>query len=288
MNLREFKESQFASSPHLLLVGNPVSYSLSPVMHNAAAEYYGLPLRYHAVRVDTEDMAMFSSYLSHDKLVGLNVTIPHKRRMLDYVDVKTDLCQRIGALNTVVKRDGKLEGHNTDVGGFCGPLNSFRANLKDACAIVFGTGGAARAVVSGLKMLDMADIFLVSRNPSGKTNNDWPEGTQIISYEQWRGYASEATLLVNTTPLGMSPDTNRSPVKEEGKSYLAGKICYDIIYTPLETTFLRRADEAGATTISGLDMFINQGSRSFELWTGKQFPVKLVRKELMKHYSDAN
>lgn len=281
MNLREFKESRFSSSPHLLLIGNPVSHSLSPVMHNIAAKHHGLSIRYYAVQVDEKDLHFLPAYLSRDDLIGMNVTIPHKRRMLRYMDEAAASCREIGAVNTVVKQDEKLEGYNTDVSGFSQPLRYFQTSLKHQRAVVFGTGGAARAVVFGLKDLKMDEIVVVSRNPDSKLV-DWPADTPIVSYDQWQRYAREAALLVNTTPLGMQPNIEESPVKESEKHLLTGKICYDIVYTPLKTTFLRQAEEAGATTISGLDMFIQQGNRAFELWTGKTFPVERVREKLLE------
>jgi shikimate dehydrogenase len=257
-------------------------------MHNMAAKYYNLPVRYHAVRVDTETFPLLASWLHQEQLVGINVTIPHKQFMLQYVDAVADSCKKIGALNTIVKQKGSLIGCNTDIDGFCQPLYPFQTELKGHCAIVFGTGGAARAIVFGLKKLNLGEIVLVSRNPSGKMPENWPPETHITSYDKWQDYAKKTAIFVNTTPLGMVPDTGESPVKEAEKRLLTGKICYDIVYNPLKTTFLQRAEEAGATTISGLEMFIQQGNRSFELWTGKTFPVNLVRKELMNALKNAH
>jgi shikimate dehydrogenase len=257
-------------------------------MHNTAANYYNLPVRYYAIRVDAKDLPSLALWLHQEQLLGINVTIPHKQTMLQYVDTVADSCKNIGALNTVVKREGSLVGHNTDIDGFCKPLYSFQSGLKGECAVVFGTGGAARAVVYGLKRLNLRRIVLVSRHPSDKMDQNWPGGTSIVSYDEWQSYAREAVLFANTTPLGMDPDTGNSPIKEPEKHLLSDKICYDIVYNPLKTTFLRRAEEAGASTISGLEMFIQQGSRSFELWTGKSFPVDRVRKELINVLRDGS
>lgn len=179
-------------------------------------------------------------------------------------------------------------GHNTDYEGFCQPLYPYQPELENSSAIVFGTGGAAQAIVYGLRSLNMHKIVLVSRNSGNKKDEPWFSGTHIVSYNEWQDYAKEAALFVNTTPLGMTPNTGGSPVKESEKWLLAGKICYDIVYNPLKTTFLGRAEDVGAIIISGLEMLIQQGSRSFELWTGKPFPVNRVRKELMNVLKDVH
>jgi shikimate dehydrogenase len=251
-------------------------------MHNLAAQHYHLPVRYYAVNVDKEAVPELASWLHQKQLKGINVTIPHKRAMLKYVEEVAEPCQNVGAINTVVKQNGSLIGHNTDIDGFCQPLYTFQSRLKERCAIIFGTGGAARAVVYGLKRLNLRKIVLVSRNPFDKIPDRWPDEITIVSYDDWQNHAKEAALFINTTPLGMAPKIQESPVKETEKQLLTGKICYDIVYNPLKTTFLQRAEDAGAVTISGLEMFIRQGSRSFELWTGKSFPAGLVRNELTK------
>lgn len=257
-------------------------------MHNTAAEHYSLPVRYYAITVNNDAFPLLASWMHQEKLAGMNVTIPHKQRMLKYVDTITYPCREIGALNTVVKQKGSLVGYNTDTDGFCQPLYPYQTKLAGNCAVVFGTGGAARAIVYGLKKLNLRKIVLVSRNPSDKITGNWDDSIHIVSYDEWQDYAKEADLFVNTTPLGMVPDTEGSPVKETEKQLLTGKICYDIVYNPLKTTFLSRAEDAGATIISGLEMLIQQGNRSFKLWTGKPFPINLIRKELMKALNDAH
>jgi shikimate dehydrogenase len=116
----------------------------------------------------------------------------------------------------------------------------------------------------------------------------WPQSAQIISYDAWASYAEETSVFVNATPLGMVPNTEGSPVRPAEAVLLSGKICYDIVYHPLQTTFLKEAKEAGARTIGGLEMLIHQGSRSFELWTGRTFPVDIVREQVIDHLNDAD
>lgn len=282
MNLKKFISSEYSAGPHFLLVGNPVGHSLSPLMHNTAANYRKLPYKYYAVCLEPDELSSFASYLNNNQLKGVNVTIPYKQTLFSYVDELTESCKQIEALNTIEKKGTKLIGHNTDAYGFCKPLESVAEDIEGGRAIVFGTGGAARAVVFGLNKLGAEEVFLVSRSPYNKDSENWPDGVNIISYDAWPSYAEETYLFVNTTPLGMEPYMGQSPVTEDEIPLLKERICYDIVYKPLQTTFLKMAAKVNAKTIGGLEMLIYQGSRSFELWTGQPFPVDLVRDTLKK------
>lgn len=283
MNLKKFISSKYAADPHFILVGNPVGHSLSPLMHNTAIKYHNLPYQYYAVQLVPGELSSFASYLNNDLLKGINVTIPYKQTLFPYVDELEKSCKNVGALNTIAKKDGRLIGHNTDVFGFCKPLESVVEDIEGGRAIVFGTGGAARAVVFGLTKLGAEEILLVSRSPHYKDAENWPGSVEIISYDAWPTYAEETSIFVNATPVGMEPNTGTSPVKRHEIHFLEGSICYDIVYKPLKTRFLEMAEQASAKTIGGLEMLIYQGSRSFELWTGQPFPIDLVRKTLKKH-----
>jgi shikimate dehydrogenase len=293
VNLKHFKQSSLSSSPHFLLIGNPVAHSLSPVMHNSAAAYYDIPVRYYAIQVDETELPSFAAYLREEQLKGVNVTIPHKQAMLPYMDRTEAECGQIGALNTIVKErgvkeEGELIGYNTDVHGFCAPLQAYQPEIEGARGVVFGTGGAARGVAFGLLQLGIEEILLVSRDPRGRMRENWPHRVQISPYDAWPSYAEESSVFVNATPLGMAPHTEGSPVRPAETELLTGKICYDIVYHPLQTTFLKQAEEAGARAIGGLEMLIHQGSRSFELWTGRAFPIEHVREQIIEHLTHAD
>lgn len=283
MNLTEFKKSYSSTRPHLLLIGNPVGHSLSPIMHNAAADYYNFELQYYAVQVKSNEWPLLGSYLNNDLLKGVNITIPFKEMMFDYVDEVDQSCRKIGAVNTIVKQPHVLKAYNTDSYGFCAPLDAYKAEIEEQPAIIFGTGGAARAVVHGLMDYGASIIWVVSRNPTREKNKLWPEAVRVISYDEWPEHAQETALIVNATPLGMEPKEGESPVEDALKSHLAHKICYDIVYNPQHTRFLQQAETVDGRTIGGLEMLVHQGSRSFELWTGKSFPIAHVKKMLNEH-----
>ncbi|MDZ7773337.1 MAG: shikimate dehydrogenase [Balneolaceae bacterium] len=280
MTLQDFLSSDAATAPHLLLAGNPVSHSLSPLMHNAAAAHFGMDLRYHAVRVEREEFGRLLSHFRRDSFHGANVTLPHKESMAEAVDRLEEDALRIGALNTVVREGVRLVGRNTDVYGFLQPLQPLRDQLEGGLAVIFGTGGASRAVCHGLHRLGMERIVAVSRSPARRNPPADLPGLQLAGYDSWQAHAEKACLVVNTTPLGMHPETGKSPVRDTEAFLLKGKVVYDIVYRPRTTYLLRQAEEAGAQTIDGLEMFIQQGSRSFEWWTGRPFPIPLIREKL--------
>lgn len=284
MTLSSFLESEEVRIPHYALFGNPVEHSLSPLMHNTALDFYDMEARYHAIELQSNELSRLASYLNQDTFLGANITIPHKQMIADYLDSVDPVAQSIGAVNTIVKKEFRLHGFNTDGYGFLAPLESHTHNLKRNSAIIFGTGGASRAVVTALGNLGMDRLYLVSRSPGQIRSFERYEAVSVISYHEWTSYAEEAALIVNTTPLGMDPRIDTSPVKDTERQHLSGRICYDVVYNPLQTRFLSQAEEAGATTIGGLEMLIHQGSRSFEYWTGRPFPIDKIQNLLHDHF----
>lgn len=277
MTLSSFLQSDRSKQPHYALFGHPVEHSLSPAMHNKALNFYGLDAQYYAINLQPNELSRLASYLNRDAFLGANITIPYKQVLGRYLDSIDNIAQSIGAVNTIVKKNVKLEGLNTDIAGFAAPLESYVSFLEGRRAIIFGTGGASQAIVAALADLGMNELCLVSRNPRNIRSYDDVNQVRLISYQEWPSYADDAALIVNATPLGMYPKTEASPVKGSEMKYLKGRICYDIVYNPLQTKFLSQAESVGATTIRGLEMLMQQGSRSFEHWTGKKFPIENIR-----------
>lgn len=276
VSFSRFVESEEAKKPHYLVIGQPIGHSLSPLMHNEALRYYGMDAVYHAVELFPDDLPAFASWMNRESFLGCNITIPYKRQFLDWVDRLDETARAVGAMNTLVRESDGWVGYNTDVDGFRDPLTPYHEDIAGERAILFGTGGASLAVLHALGQLDIEEIIQVSRTP-GLMRSD---GVTICGYENWTAYAEEAVLLINATPLGMAPMENRSPVREQEQELMQNRICYDLIYNPRETLFLRQAREAGAEVIDGLGMFIGQGDHAFQLWTGKPFPIERVRKQV--------
>ena len=281
---KDFTESPYARDPHYFVIGHPVSHSLSPLMHQAALAHHDLPGTYVAIDLLPDEVTSFIAWCNREEFRGCNITLPYKQLFLDAVDSVSDAAQDIGAINTIVKEDGRLVGHNTDIYGFLKPLEPLKEDLEGQEAVVFGTGGASKAVITGLISFGIEKVWLVSRRPS-QIQNDHPN-VDVISYDNWTAVMDPVSIVVNSTPLGMHPNTENSPVRKEEVVFLRDRICYDLIYNPLETKFLRDSRHLSYRSIGGLGMFIQQGSRSFQLWTGKDFPHQKIQSALISHFSD--
>ncbi len=246
------------------VVGNPIAHSLSPVMHNAGFAALGLNAVY--VPLQAADVADFVAFARATKMRGASITAPFKVGMLDHLDEVDALTRRVGAVNTLIVRDGRWVGANSDVEGFLAPLAG-RIALKGTRAAVVGAGGAARAVAVALVSQGTA-VTICARRPeaaaevarlSGATAGVWPPAPG-----SW-------DVLVNATSAG-----SRGPQDDPtARVALDGEIVFDLVYVPAETPLLRRARAAGCLTIGGLEMLVAQAERQFELWTGQRPPAGL-------------
>ncbi|HET8864891.1 MAG TPA: shikimate dehydrogenase [Gracilimonas sp.] len=277
MEFSKFLQSESSRMPHYLLIGSPISHSVSPLMHNTALEHYRLKAEYHAVSVRNSEISSLIAHLNKLEFLGANVTIPYKETLFDAMDTLGVEAAQIGAINTIVKRDGKIVGENTDAHGFKVPVEEYEDELAGERAVIFGTGGATKAISFALYEMGIDEIILVSRRPG---QYDPSEEVIMCNYDNWHAYAEDAAIIINATPLGMVPNIDASPVKEDETHTLEGKICYDVVYNPRETKFLKQAKESGGIPIEGLDMLIHQGARSFKLWTGYEFPLGLIKMKL--------
>lgn len=256
------------------LIGNPVEHSMSPDMQNASFKKLRLNYIYLAFKVENVGEAITG--LKEIGAIGANITIPYKVEIIKYLDLIEETAKRIGAVNTVVNNNGLLKGYNTDIEGFLKPLEE-KIRIKDKDIALVGAGGAARAIAYGLSQ------------KGGKLTifNRTVENAKRLAEEikcEYRGLKElkkiDAEILINATPVGMFPNVNESIVP---KNVLKNMIVYDIVYNPLETKLLKDAKKQKCKVISGIDMFINQGAASFELWTGKKAPINIMRKEVIKN-----
>ena len=260
------------------VAGNPIAHSLSPLMQNTAFRREGvnavlLPLK-------TGELADLLKLARELPLAGVAVTMPLKQEVLPHLANSDPLTARIGACNTLrTGADGKLYGFNTDVAGVVRPLEK-RLKLKGARIAVLGAGGAARAAVFGL--VDQgAEVFIVNRTHQNAVKLAQESKATALSREQFaRG---RFDVLINSTPCGMEGSKKALPI--EGNELNAGLV-FDMVYNPLETPLLRLAKEHGIPVVTGLEMFVQQGARQFEIWTGKPAPqaemLRVVELELRR------
>ena len=258
------------------LVGHPVGHSLSPLIHRTAYEALGLNWHYGLMDVLEADLPAVLSGIDGQRVVGANVTIPYKQRVFELLDDCTDTARAVGAVNTVFVEDGRRKGHNTDVEGFLAPLQERNA-VSARSALILGSGGAARAVAHALTgVLGWTDVAVAARNPA--TARALP-GVRALPWDERFEAAAQADLIVNTTPIGMHPNVDASPLPDE-HPFRGGQIVYDLIYAPRETRLLQQASKAGATPIGGLPMLIGQAAAAFRIWTGHEMPLDAVRAAL--------
>ncbi len=266
------------------VAGNPIAHSLSPLLHNTAFRRTGvdailLPLKVRAI----SDLLAFALELP---LSGIAITMPLKREILPHLAQADALTTRIGACNTVrIAADGKLFGYNTDVAGVVRPLER-RMKLKGARIALLGAGGAARAAAFGL--VDQgAEVFIVNRTHENAVKLARASGAHPLKHAQLR--RTHFDVLINSTPCGMAGSREPLPLAEDE---LHADLVFDMVYNPLETPLLKLAKARGIAVISGLEMFVQQGARQFEIWTGKAAPedgmLRVVRRELRKRQDLSN
>ena len=274
------------------VIGNPVEHSLSPVMHNAAIARLGLDFVYVPLPVESADLPKAIAGLEAINFVGFNVTIPHKQAIVPLLAEISPDATMVGAVNTVWRSEQGWQGTNTDVAGFIAPLRTMSRDWSKVTPVILGNGGAARAVITGLAELGCSEMHVVGRNRHklAQFQQSWQDVSQISSIlkiHSWENLISlipTAELLVNTTPVGMYPQLERSPVEESGmKKLQPGAIAYDLIYNPNPTKFLQLAQAQGAEAIDGLEMLVQQGAVALEIWLQQAIPVKVMRQSLQEH-----
>ncbi|HIK08560.1 MAG TPA: shikimate dehydrogenase [Trichormus sp. M33_DOE_039] len=274
------------------VIGHPVGHSLSPVMHNAAIAHLGLDYVYLPLPIAPQDLEVAIAGLAAVGVVGFSVTIPHKQAIMPLISEITPLAQAIGAVNTVSRKDNQWVGTNTDIIGFIDPLQTtYQQNWSQKIAVILGNGGAARAVVAGCHQLGFAEIHVVGRNIGRlkEFQQSWEhlpiaENLQVHTWDKLVQLIPQANLLVNTTPIGMYPQVDESPVSaDEMVNLPTGAIAYDLIYIPQPTKFLRYAQQQGVIVIDGLEMLVQQGVAALKIWLQRDdIPVDVMRQALKK------
>ncbi len=273
------------------IIGYPVQHSLSPILHTTAFKALDLPHSYEGIEVHPTNLRTKFKNLLENGFSGFNVTIPHKQVIMRLLDERSPEATAIGAVNTVVVRDGATIGHNTDVAGILKSLLPLQDELVGKKVMVLGTGGAAHAVMYCLLKYIHPNLVRVASRTMGRAINfvsefDKMKGNtvlfkQLSTKENMLRMVERCDLIINTTPVGMSPHLDQSPLGDAVR-FRPDQIVMDLIYTPMETTLLRRAREDGARTINGLETLIHQAAEAFKLWTGLEMPVREVREALMR------
>ncbi len=251
------------------VIGWPIEHSRSPMIHGTWLKQYGIDGAYTREAVQPDDVMDFLAHLSRHGFVGCNVTVPHKEAAYKAADVKHDAARAVGAANTLWIEDGKLHATNTDTYGFMAYLKQKAPNWQqaDPRVVVIGAGGAARAIIYGLINGGCDEVIVLNRTEARaeQVRAHFGEKIKLMSWSQCNDAMTGAGLVINATSVGMNsedcPDVDLTRVDD-------ACVVSDIVYTPLETAFLKAAHDRGLTTVDGLGMLLHQAVPGFEKWFG--------------------
>jgi 3-dehydroquinate dehydratase/shikimate dehydrogenase len=265
------------------VMADPVGHSLSPIIHNQAFNELGLNKVYLPFRVPREDLRSFLLDCEELGIGGLSVTIPHKEDVISCIDEIDEATRKIGAVNTVIFRDGKKHGFNTDLPAAMAsiePMVQLRfgdASMKNRRALILGAGGVAKTIAYGL-VQQGADVVICSRTQAKSELLASQLECDVIAWD--RRHNVEADLLVNGTPVGMHPQVDQTPFEKRGLR--REMVVFDTIYNPEQTLLVKLAREAGCATATGVDMFVRQAALQFEIFTDREAPIEMMRSQFKR------
>ncbi len=264
------------------VVADPVGHSMSPLVHNSAFAEAGVDAVYLPLLVEGDAADFLRLFSARFPAGGFSVTIPHKETAMAAADEMDEYVRKAGALNTIVVRDGKLSGYNTDIPAALAAIDSSLPDagiedLTDVRCLLLGAGGAARAIGLGIKDKG-ADITITDGLPERAERLAGELGGRAIAWDDRE--KTDCTVIMNATPIGMHPKVEESPLSPDALDGV--KLVFDAVYNPPVTTLLRQAREKDIPTASGMDMFVNQAVLQFELWTGQPAPSEMMREKILE------
>jgi 3-dehydroquinate dehydratase/shikimate dehydrogenase len=276
-----YRVEKFTRDAHIYgVLADPVRHSISPAVHNRAFQARRVDAVYLPFLVKPAQLKDFLMFADKLPLAGFSVTIPHKQRILRYLDVIDPDARRIGAVNTVWRKAGKWRGANTDAEGVLAPLKR-HVRIAKSTVLVAGNGGAARGAAFALAAAG-AKLSITGRNPDRVRALAKACDAEPLSREQAESRMFD--VLIHSTPLGMSPRADQCFFD----GHVPAKLVFDMVYNPLETTLIRKARNQGAQVICGLEMFLEQAARQFEIWTGENAPRAVMEKAALEALSPAH
>lgn len=272
----------------ICIIGNPIDHSQSPYMHNLSFEKLKLNYAYMGFNIEKDSVKEAVEAMKLFNVRGFNITMPHKKEVMEYLDLVKEDAKLIGSVNTVVNENGKLLGYNTDGKGFIKALEERNIKYKDEKVVILGAGGAAKAIAIELALKGIKEIIIINRTLKAakeirdKINDNIEKNmakSMILDEERLREELKDASILINTTSIGMGKTIEKSII-ENKEIFHPNLFVADLIYDPLKTKFLSMAEEKGCKIMNGIDMLIYQGDIGFKLWTGKDMPKEVI--EAMK------
>jgi len=271
------------------IIGHPIKHSYSPFIHNVAIELKKIDYVYLPFDIPSSNLRSALKGMTALGIRGLNVTIPHKEAAIQYMNNLSEEVTMIGSINTIVNDQGKLIGHNTDAYGILETLLPFKDDIFGNQVCVIGAGGSARTVIYTLiRHFKPKKLFIINRNERRAENlKDFFTEKMKFSFIKTKELIPPAAfevmkdskLIIHATPVGMNPNESDS-ITTSPDVFQRGQIVFDLVYNPQHTLLLKTAIKAGAKTVNGMSMLVNQAAKSFELWTGVDFPKEEVQKSL--------
>ena len=268
------------------VIGDPIDHSLSPTIHNAAYRQLGLECTYIAYRIPKGQLDVEIDSLKKIKISGFNVTIPHKINVMEYLDELDENCKTIGACNTVINDDGNLKGYNTDMDGFLEPIKNRNITIQNSKILLFGAGGAARAIIAGLAKEKARHVTIVNRTTEHGLQLKEFSGSiglnsEVKTIEEMNEFHADYDLIINSSSLGLKNESSPIPIKIINQE----TVVYDIVYKPVNTELIKESKKKNAEIIYGYEMLLGQAIRSFEIWLEQKAPYDEMKKALLGGFS---
>ena len=259
-----------------LVIGNPISHSLSPKLHNYWLKQNNIDAIYDKIKLEENEIKEIINDVKKQKIAGCNVTVPFKKKVIPFLDTLSPEAEKTQSVNTIIFEKGNLIGHNTDIVGFYNAIKALNFKMKDKKILILGAGGVVSSIIFALKEMDVLEITVSNRTKEKAENlKILFKNLNII---EW-GKLSEFDVVINATSLGLNNEKINLNFSNAGKN----KLFYDVIYNPAETSFLKKGKELGNKIENGEAMFIYQASEAFKLWHSIEPKVNFETFKLLKN-----
>ena len=259
-----------------LVIGNPISHSLSPKLHNYWLKQNNINAVYDKIKLEEKEIEATIHDIKKQKIAGCNVTIPFKKKVIPFLDELTIQAEQTQSVNTIIFENGNLVGHNTDIFGFDKAIKSLNFNMKGKKILILGAGGVVPSIVFAIKKMGVSEITISNRTKQKAEN--LKVLFQELNILEW-GNLTSFDVVINATSLGLNNEKLNLDFSKVGKN----KLFYDVIYNPTETNFLKEGKQLGNITENGASMFIYQAFEAFKLWHGIEPEVNFETLKLLKN-----
>ena len=259
-----------------IVIGNPISHSLSPKLHNYWLKQKNINAVYDKIKLEENEINEFIQDIKKQKIAGCNVTVPFKKKVIPFLDKLSIQAERTQSVNTIIFEKGNLIGHNTDIVGFDKAIKSLNFSMKDKKILILGAGGVVPSIVFAMKEMGVSEIIVSNRTRQKAENLKML--FKKLNILEW-GNLTDFDVVINATSLGLNNERINLDFSKVGKN----KLFYDVIYNPAETNFLKKGKQLGNVTENGSKMFIYQAVEAFKLWHGVEPEVNFETLKLLKN-----